>query len=96
MRAPRNWLEMSLLDCICCPKYRTAVISDDLKIFSAETCGNLLERSCRLACFMTQKLQDCSGQSELHDTQLDRVVALWAESCPEAVPGITGYLTRAV
>ena len=85
---------MSLLDCICCPKhkYRTATISDDLKIFSAETYENLLEKSCRLACFIRQKLQDCSGQSEFHDTQPDRMVALWAESCPEAVSGIIGIL----
>ena len=82
---------MSLLDCVCCPKhnYRTAVISDDLKTSSAETYRNVIGRACRLACFMRQKLQNVSGQWD----EEDKVVALWAESCPEAVSGILGILS---
>ena len=83
---------MSLLDCLCCPEhsYRTAVISDNLRTYSAETYGNLMGRACHLACYMRQKLQDCAGWSGLHP---DKVVAIWAESCPEAVSGILGVLS---
>ena len=88
-------VKMSLLDCICCPKhnYRTAVISDDRKIISADTYGNLLERARRLARFMRQKLQDYSGLSQVCSSQQDTVVALWTESCPEAVSGIISILS---
>lgn len=38
---------------------------------------------------MRQKLQNVSGQCD----QQDNMVALWAESCPEAVSGILGILS---
>ena len=79
---------MSLLNCICCPKhkFRTAAVSDDLKISSAETYGCVLRRAFRLACYMRQKFNELSGQEE------KRVVAILSESSPEGLSGILGIL----
>ena len=83
---------MSLLDCICCPKhqYRTAVVSDDLKISSVETYGCMVGRALRLACFMRQKFNNLSGQDE---KKPDRIVAISSESCSEALSGLIGILS---
>lgn len=80
---------MSLLDCLCCPKhkFRTAAISDDLNVSSAETYWSILDRACRLACYLRHALVHLSGQGG------SNVVALWTESCPEAVSGILGILS---
>lgn len=69
------------------------MISDDLRISSAETYGCLIGRACRLACYMRQKFYAFSGHSKVGLLQPDRVVAFWSESCPEAVSGILGILS---
>ena len=85
---------MSLLDCICCPEhdYRTAVVSDDLKISSAETYGCMIERACILACYLRRKFNEISGQREEEAAQPDRVVGILSESCSEALSAILGIL----
>ena len=95
MRTSQRSDKMSLLDCICCPKhkYRTAVISDDQRISSTETYGNVVERAARLARFLRQKFNDFAKQSNCDVLQQDRVVAIWSECCPEAVSGILGILS---
>ena len=82
---------MSLLDCICCPEheYRTAVVSDDLKISSVETYGCVIRRACLLACYLRRKF---SGQNEEEATKPDMVVGILSESCPEALSAIVAVL----
>ena len=86
--------DMSLLDCICCPEhvYRTAVVSDDLKISSAETYGFMMERASILACYLRKKFNEISGQRDEKAAQPDRVVAILSESCSEALSAIVGIL----
>ena len=81
---------MSLLDCLCCPKhkFRTAAISDDLNTSSTETYWNILARACRLACYLRHTLAHLSGQGSSNV-----IIALWTESCPEAVSGMLGILS---
>ena len=65
------------------------MISDDVKLSCAETYGSVISRASHLACYMRQKFNNITEGTQ---QQQDRVVALWAESCPEAVSGILGIL----
>ena len=76
---------MSLLDCICCLRhgYRTAVVWDDLLAPSCLTYSVLVEKGCRVACYL---------RHSAHWASRGGTVGLYGSNCPDILCALLGIL----
>lgn len=86
---------MSLLDCLCCPrrcKNRVALAWDDLFHPAAvETYSNLVERACRIACYLRKTLLPPLGSVE-HGGTSALPVGVYGANSPEVVSCLLGVM----
>lgn len=75
---------MSLLDCICCGRHghRTAVIWDDLLAPSCLSYSVLVEKGCRVACYLRHTAWVSRGG----------MVGLYGSNCPDVLCALLGIL----
>ena len=81
---------MSLLECISCPlhRFRTAVVWDDLGAPLVETYSLLLERACRIACYLRHHILDNAKKQDIETIP----VGVYGSSRPEVVSALLGIM----
>lgn len=75
---------MSLLDCICCRRHghRTAVVWDDLLAPSCLSYSVLVEKGCKVACYLRHTAWVTRGG----------MVGLYGSNCPDVLCALLGIL----